>query len=204
MSHISDHIAHASVHPELVYCIFAGWCTGHNFSEWSVSVFWRSSTDKRVPLITRIPSEHMAFCGSPRRDFTWVAEHLLLSPSENHRPLMITDSCTMTCYWPIWGWGRLHCYFQGHGEVNTGVTRRQLDSLYTPESGNRPLHHSSFGCRRTTEQTWLPGKVLKEVNNTQSASVMSQRYPGTIHQLHWTYHSRCAPLLHQWQQKLNG
>lgn len=99
--------------------------------------FWCSSSDKRVPLTTRTPSEYMDFCDSPCRDFTGVAEHLL-SPSENHRPLMITDSCTMTCYWPIWGWGRLHYYLQGHGEVSTGVSRRQLDSLYTPESGNRP------------------------------------------------------------------
>lgn len=99
--------------------------------------FWCSSSDKRVPLTTRTPSEYMDFCDSPCRDFTGVAEHLL-SPSENHRPLMITDSCTMTCYWPIWGWGRLHCYLQGHGEISTGVSRRQLDSLYTPESGNRP------------------------------------------------------------------
>lgn len=46
MSHISDHIAHASVHLEFVYCIFAGQCMGHNFSEWAVSFFG-------VPLMTR-------------------------------------------------------------------------------------------------------------------------------------------------------
>lgn len=46
MSHINDHIAHASVHLEFVYGIFAGRRIGHNSSEWAVSFFG-------VPLVMR-------------------------------------------------------------------------------------------------------------------------------------------------------
>lgn len=51
-------------------------------------ILWCPFSDEKVPLITVTPSERMAFCCSPCRDFIWLAEHLLASPSENHRSLI--------------------------------------------------------------------------------------------------------------------
>lgn len=51
-------------------------------------IFWCPSSDEKVPLIAVTPSEHTAFCHSPGRDRARTAEHLLISPSENHRSLI--------------------------------------------------------------------------------------------------------------------